>query len=137
LRAVGHRASTAVTAAAPTKAVEEVAATTNVILPFKGNILPMCANEGGPTDPHTAATPSPPTATASPSHAAASDAFSKPVRPIKASQTKPTSTLDATFVKKKLFKIPSDHRVPPSNPDGEHKGYKMKEDDLWTKLFTL
>ena len=96
----------------------------------------MRANEDGPTAPHTGATPSSSTATASPSYAAATAASSKPVRPIKASQT--TSTLDATFVKKKLFPIPSDHRVPPRNPDGGHKKcYKMKEDDQLTKLFTL
>ena len=141
LRAARHRASTAataVTAAAATKAAEEAAATTDVILPFTGNIIPMSANEDDPTDPHTAATPSSSTATASPSYAAATAASPKPVRPIKASQTKPTSTLDATFVKKKLFPIPSDHQVPPRNPDGGHKKcYKMKEDDMLTKLFKL
>jgi hypothetical protein len=97
----------------------------------------MLANEDRPTDPHTATKPSSSTATASPSYAAATAASSKHVQPIKASQTKPTSTLDATFVKKKLFQIPSDHRVQPRNPDGGlKKDYKMKEDDLLTKLFT-
>jgi hypothetical protein len=144
LRAARHRASTAPAAATAraavtaTKAAEEAAATTDVILPFAGNIIPMRSNEDGPTVPHTAATPSSSTATASPSYAAATAASSKPVRPIKASQTYPTSTLDATFVKKKLFPIPSDHRVPPRNTDGGHnKCYKMKEDDQLTKLFTL
>ena len=53
-------------------------------------------------------------------------------KPIKASQTKPTSTLDAAFVKRSLFQIPSDHQVAPRNPhshEGNKKDYKMKEGD--------
>ena len=94
----------------------------------------MLKNEDGPTAPHTAATPSSPTAAASLFQAAASY---KLVWSVKASQTKPTTTLYAAFVKKKLFPIPSDHWVPPINPDGGHKGYKKKEDEMWTKSFEL
>ena len=98
----------------------------------------MRVNEDDQAAPQSSATPSSTTATASPSHAAATAASSKPSRPINGSQLKSISTSDATFVKKNLFEIPSDHRVEPGNPpDGRNKGYKMKEDDMWTKLFTL
>ena len=138
MRAARHRAAT--TAAA------ESAECTDVILPFKGKIVPVLRKEEVSTVPQTAAptstlptaTPTSPTTTsASTLGAAASATSSKLVRPFKASQTQPTS-FDAKFVKKKLFPISSNHQVPHRNPDvGKRKCYKMKEDDLWTKLFSL
>ena len=132
LRAARHRAATAV-----------ATATSTVILPFKGKILPMLRKEevtaapqtATPTSPDPSATPTSSTSTtASTTGAAASAASPKLVRPVKASQTQPTS-FDAKFVKKKLFPIPSYHVVPPRNPEvGKRKCYKMKEDDLWIKL---
>ena len=87
-----------------------------------------------PSSPDPAPTPTRPTSTTALTIGAA--ASPKLVRPVKASQTQPTS-FDAKFVKKKLFPIPSNHQVPPRNPDvGKRKCYKMKEDNLWTKLFS-
>ena len=141
LRAARHRAATAVA----TAAAADSASASTVILPFKGKILPVIRKEeataapqtAAPTSPDPAATPTSSTSTtASTIEAAASAASPKLVRPVKASQTQPTS-FDAKFVKKKLFPIPSNHQVPPRNPDvGKRKCYKMKEDDLWTKLFS-
>ena len=101
LRAARHRASAAATAVSATKAAEEAAASTDVTLPFTGKIIPMRANVEGPTAPQTAATPpsTSSTSTASPSYADATAATPKPSKPMKTSQTKPTSTLDAAFVK--------------------------------------
>ena len=140
LRAARHRAATAVA----TAAAADSAPASTVILPFKGKILPMLRKEevtaapqtATPTSPDPSATPTSSTSTtASTTGAAASAASPKLVRPVKASQTQPTS-FDAKFVKKKLFPIPSNHQVPPRNPEvGKRKCYKMKEDDLWTKLF--
>ena len=97
----------------------------------------MRVNEDDPAVPQSEATPSSTTVTASPSYAAATAVASKPSKPIKASPKKPASTLDAAFVKKNLFRIPSDHQVAPRNPKGGHKDYKKKEDDQLTKLFTI
>ena len=140
MRAACHRAATAVATAA---AAVSAPASTNVILPFKGKMLPVLRKEeataasqtAAPTSPVPAATPTSPTTTAPLTLGAA--ASPKLVRPAKASQTQPTS-FDAKFVKKKLFAIPSNHQAPPRIADvGKRKCYKMKEDDLWTKLFSL
>jgi hypothetical protein len=142
LRAARHRAATAVA----TAAAADSAPASTVILPFKGKILPVIRKEeataapqtAAPTSPDPAATPptSSTSTTASTTGAAASAASPKLVRPVKASQTQPTS-VDAKFVKKKLFPIPSYHVVPPRNPEvGKRKCNKMKEDELWTKLFS-
>jgi hypothetical protein len=82
------------------------------------------------------ATPiSPTTTTASTIGAAAS--ATKLVQPIKASQ-KRSASVDAQNVKKRLFPVPSSHQVSSKNPEAEkRKCYKMKEDDHWTKLFSL
>ena len=142
LRAARHRTATAAAA----ESAESAAASTDVILPFKGKIIPVLRKEEATADPQTSAptsslptaTPtSPSTTTASTIGAAASAASPKLVRPVKASQTQPAS-FDAKFVKKKLFPIPSSRQVTPRIPDaGKRKCYKMKEDKLWTKLFSL
>jgi hypothetical protein len=139
LRAARHRAAVATEAAAA--ATEAVAASTNIILPFKGTILPVLRREEVNAAPRTAASTSPRTATpTSPTTASTVEAAvsaAKLVRPVKACQTHSTS-FDAELIKKRLFPIPSSHQVPPRNPDtGIQKCYKMKEDDLWTKLFSL
>ena len=138
MRAARHRAAAA---------AEAAAASANIVLPFKGTILPVLSREEVTAAPRTAAstssqrsprtaTPTSPT-TASTVEAAVSAASTKLVRPVKAFQIQPTSS-DAELIKKRLFSIPSSHQVPPRNPDaGQKKCYKMKEEDLWTKLFSL
>ena len=119
-----------------TAASEAATASTNIVLPFKGTMLPMFRREQVTAAPRTTASTSPGTATqTSPTTASTVEAAAsaKLVRPVKAFQTHPTSS-DAELVKTRLFTIPSSHQVPPSNPDaGKQKCYKMKEDDLWTK----
>ena len=140
LRAARHRAATVTEAGAAV--TEAVAASDNIILPFKGTILPFSRREvtAAPRTvasryPPPTATPTSPT-TASNAEAAVSAANSKLVRPVKAGQTNPTS-FDAELIKKRLFHFPSSHHQVPRNPDaGKQKCYKMKEDNLWTKLFS-
>ena len=146
LRAARHRAAAAMEAgaAATENATEAAAASNNIILPFKGKILPVSMREVETAAPRTASSTSPPQTatstsptTASTAEAAVSAASSKLLRPVKACPTNPTK-FEAELIKKRLFPIPSSHhQVPPRNPDaGKQKCYKMKEDDLWTKLFS-
>ena len=150
-RAARHRA--AVAAASEAAAVSEatstsraaaaseaVTASTSIILPFKGTMLPM-RSEKVTAAPGTATSTSPgsstPTSPTTASTVEAAASAASLVRPVKASQTNPISS-DAELVKKRLFKIPSSHQVPPRNLDaGNQKCYKIKEDDLWTKLLVL
>jgi hypothetical protein len=133
VRAARHRAAAAAaTAVVPTEAASSTA---DVILPFTGTILPMQTIKEAPPAAHRTADRAAHTSTASPTPAAATAAISRDVRPVKTSASKPT-IFDVQHVKKKLFSIPSNHQVPPSIPDaGKQKCYKMREDDLWTKLF--
>ena len=109
---------------------EAAAASANIVLPFKGTILPVLSREEVTAAPRTAASTSsqrsPRTATltspttASTVEAADSAARTKLVRPAKAFQIQPTSS-DAELIKKRLFSIPSSHQVPPRNPDAGNK----------------
>ena len=136
LRAARHRAATASAAAAAVVATGAASSTVDVILPFTGTILPMQrSKEAPPAAPQTAERAAH-AATASPTPAAASAESSRDVRPVKTSASQPT-IFDVQHVKKKLFSNPSNPQVPPSIPDaGKRKCYKMREDDLWTKLFS-
>ena len=137
MRAACHRAATAV---ATTAAAHSAPAST-VILPFKGKILSVLRKEeataapqtAAPSSPDPAPTPTRPTSTTASTIGAA--ASPKLVRPVKASQTQPTS-FDAKFVKKKLFPNPSNHQAPHRIPDvGKRKCYKMKEDTFGQNCF--
>ena len=133
---------------------------TAVILPFTGKLLPVngkktpsppipdvphpeavpsaaplfrtVASVVPPDPPLTAATVAPQAATAG---SPAPPSSGPPTRPMKAAQTS-QATPDVKFVKKQLFQAPlqAASTIPASGPK---KNYKMKEDDLWTKLFSL
>ena len=79
-------------------AAESAAASTDIVLPFKGTMLPVLRKEQITAAPRTAASTSPPSiatptspTTASTVKAAASAASPKLVRPVKAFQTHPRS----------------------------------------------
>ena len=143
LRAARHRAGTAASA---------------VILPFTGNILPLKETRtpfpslpkdvpqkqaADPAAPSTASTASPLTVSkTAPATAATAvspappgsgpSTVTRPVKPSKASQ----AASDVAFVRKQLF--PASLQPAPTIPaPGKKKCYKMKEDDLWTKLFSI
>ena len=132
---------------------------TAVILPFTGKLLPVngkktpsppeyvphpeavpsaaplfrtVASVVPPDPPLTAATVAPQAATAG---SPALPASGPPTRPMKAAQTS-QATPDMKFVKKQLFQAPLQAASTIPAP-GPKKNYKMKEDDLWTKLFSL
>ena len=114
------------------------AAAPAVLLPFSGKLLPVSATSSAvavqaasPINKAAvpAATPTPPA-----SHPPAAAGPKKDIP-----SNKPTQV--ANTVKKKLFgkDPPAPHKQLPPDPgqSGNQKNYKMKEEDLWTKLFTL
>ena len=163
-RAARHQAAKKASSAAH-HAHGDLAAATAVILPFTGNLLPVNGRKtpSGPSpiiprdaphskaaasavlpsrtvvsvvspgSPRTAVTVAPPAATAV-SPASPSSGPPTVARPMKASQIS-QADLNVEFVKKKLFQAPLQQQasIPAS---GRKKTYQMKEDDLWTKLFS-
>ena len=149
LRAAAHRSSRERLTAAPA-----------VILPFAGKILQMKApSQKSDTEAElsAAAAPAAPSAAAASAvtsaggatasnPVAAASAVTPPValqpaavRPTKSFQTplSMTKNIDANPAKKQLFPLPP-RQVPPSTLQLQPgaKCYQMREDDLWTKLFS-
>ena len=140
LRAEVHHSSHKRTTAAPA-----------VILPFAGKILPVKApNQQAVTEVKLPAAAAPAAAFVAGDPSAtpvlAASAVTPPVaeypaavRPTKSVST-PTLNIDVNLAKKQLFPPPP-RQVPPSTlqlqaAENKKKCYQMKEDDLWTKLFS-
>jgi hypothetical protein len=144
IRATKHQAAVAALVSGPVESA-------GLILPFTGNIIPLNKQEESPAPVSAASAETSPitssSGTASPSIAApaattsgAASAFPSLPRP-----HKPQTPLvqrqyeDFNLVKKRLFDVPPAHpprqEGPLSSTVSQKKTFKMKEDDLWVKLF--
>ena len=104
-------------------------AVTAVILPFTGKLLPVKNVEIPPvlaTTPQAA-----PAVSLTPE--AAPPQVSAAVKPTKSS-SESLKNIDFNVVKKQLFQAAPRRQEPLSAPP--KKTYQMKEEDLWTKLFS-
>ena len=103
-----------------------------VVLPFSGKLLPLI-NVVSSQNEH-AAVKSPAAATLS----AVTPSAAEPTTPSKPTKHPEVSEyIDTNVVKKQLFAAPppKPQHVAPSVIPAKKKKYKMKEEDLWTKLF--
>ena len=119
----------------------------SLILPFSGKMLPIkkfpnTESTAAPADdaPQVAAAPVVTTQEAAsqeivPTAATPSDAAPPPAVLTRRILTHSTQKnyIDVNVAKKQLFTTPV--KAPPSSQKNEKKSYKMKEEDLWTKLF--
>ena len=121
---------------------------TSLILPFSGKMLPInnfpnTESAAAPADdaPQVAAAPAVTTQEAAslenvPTAATPLDAAPPPAVLTRRILTHSTQKnyIDVNVTKKQLFTTPA--KAPPSSQQNAKKSYKMKEEDLWTKLFT-
>ena len=121
---------------------------TSLILPFSGKMLPInnfpnTESAAAPADdaPQVAAAPAVTTQEAAslenvPTAATPLDAAPPPAVLTRRILTHSTQKnfIDVNVAKKQLFTTPA--KAPPSSQQNDKNSYKMKEEDLWTKLFT-
>ena len=127
------------------RAAEHHARTTqtpqDVFLPFNGRILATkprisSSNHKSQFDDITAA----PAVKATAATAVTPSTFRPPlpvVQPGKPCSTSRHVNIEVNTAKKKLFVLPLPRGTSPKSAHSGKKTYKMKEDDLWTKLFEL